>query len=102
MKSAAAKWQVLNACLVFKGERIRVHHGLTELLWGSIERATQKLSFHGEITVVGLSDITAPIDAIDEWLRMCDKLADEDTALLSSICRKQPDACSGLSTGDTW
>ena len=86
-------------CPALKGERIRVHHGLAELLWGSIERATQGWSFHREATVVGLSGIAVPMDAIDEWQRMCDELADEDlvlveedTALSSSIRRKRPDA----------
>ena len=86
-------------CPALKGERIRVHHGLAELLWGSIERATQGWSFHREATVVGLSGIEVPIDAVDEWQRMCDELSDEDmvlvgddTALSSSIRRKRPDA----------
>jgi hypothetical protein len=40
-------WQthIQCVCPALKGERIRVHHGLAELLWGSIERATQGLSF---------------------------------------------------------
>ena len=48
---------------------------------------------------MGLSGIAVPMDAIDEWQRMCDELADEDlvlvgedTALSSSIRRKRPDA----------
>ena len=49
--------------------------------------------------MVGLSGIEVPIDAVDEWQRMCDELSDEDmvlvgddTALSSSIRRKRPDA----------
>jgi hypothetical protein len=86
-------------CPALKAERIRVHHGLAELLWGSIERASQGWSFHREATVVGLSGIPVPIDAIDTWQRMCDDLAEEDlvlvgedAALSSSIRRKRPDA----------
>ena len=86
-------------CPALKAERIRVHHGLAELLWGSIERSSQGWYFHREATVVGLSSITVPIDAVDAWQRMCDDLADEDlvlvgedAALSSSILRKRPDA----------
>ena len=38
-------------CLALKAERIRVHHGLAELLWGSIERSSQGWSFDREATV---------------------------------------------------
>jgi hypothetical protein len=41
-------------CPALKGERIRVHHGLAELLWGSIKRVTQGWSFHRESTVDGV------------------------------------------------
>jgi hypothetical protein len=89
-------------CPALKGERIRVHHGLAELLWGSIERATQGWSFHRESTVAGvdgLRGIAIPLDSMAEWQRMCDELADEDLVLVgddatlsSSIRRKRPDA----------
>jgi len=89
-------------CPALKGERIRVHHGLAELLWGSIERATHGWSFHRESTVGGvdgLRGIEVPLDSMTEWQSMCDELADEelvlvgdDAALSSSIRRKRPDA----------
>ena len=97
----AAETQTHVQCLCpdLKGERIRVHHWLAELLWGSIERAAQGWSLHREVTVVGLSVITVPIDAVGEWQRMCGELAYEDlvlvreeAALSSSIRRKRPDA----------
>lgn len=51
-----------------------------------------------EVSVVGLSGITVPIDAADECQRTCDELADEDlvldgeeAAISSSNCRKRPD-----------
>jgi hypothetical protein len=89
-------------CPALKGERILVHHGLAELLWGSVERATHGWSFHRESTVGGvdgLRGIEVPLDSMTEWQSMCDELADEDlvlagddAALSSSIRRKRPDA----------
>ena len=48
-------------CPALKRERIRVHHGLAERLWGSIERATCGWSTCRVITVVGLQGIAVPI-----------------------------------------
>ena len=47
-----------------------------------MERASQGWSFHREATVVGLSCITVLIDAVDDWQRMSDELADEDLVLV--------------------
>ena len=82
-------------------ERIRVHHGLVELLRGSMEKATQGWTFHRETTVVGLSGIHVPIAAPPrQWQRLCDDLVDEDVfpagedaALWSSIRRNTKMAC---------
>jgi hypothetical protein len=68
-----------------KEEQIRVHHGLAELLLGTIERATQGWSFHRESTVEGvdgLRGISVPLESMTEWQRMCDEVADEDLVLV--------------------
>jgi hypothetical protein len=49
--------RIQRVCPALKGARIRVHHGLAELLWGPIERATQGWSSHRESTAGGVDGL---------------------------------------------